>query len=172
MKALFELILKTINESDKSEIFWCSGRSNPYLTSNPSRGLSDNDRYYMNHASVSETDHTFQFTLKFDDGDPDVYLDLQTFKSTETKTEEVNTGPFWNKKVTGGKIIVVKSHPIYSITAGELKYTTTVEEAKELHKAYVNLINRDKNSKMSKQEKQIKERLEGKIKLNTKRNDT
>lgn len=171
MKRLFELVLKVVNESNRSDIFWCYGRSSNYLSSNPMDSISYNDKHYLNNAAHSEVDSTFNFKFKFKDGDPDVGIELNHFQTTETKTEEVKTGWFWNIKTTGGRVSVVKSYPVYKINAGELSYITTVDEAKQLHKAYIDLLQRDKESTMKKQEFQIIKRLENKVELETRKHE-
>lgn len=167
MKELYELVLKTIEESDKSEIFYryhYRNRDMIYLTSVPTDNIENYTNHYESNIEYSETSYKFGFFFKYKDGEPNIEVELLGFKTTEKKSESITTGYLWWKKVKT-KTTILKSHPVYEIVAGELKYETSIEESRKLHKAYSNLIERDKNSVMKKQEQQIKDRLSGKVKL-------
>lgn len=168
MKELFELVLKTLDTSEKSDIFYTIHEYKKFAPhSRAMEYLSDRDKFYVHLADKSEVEGIFRFYLRFEDGEPNVQVGLNDFSSSETKTEQFKTGWFWNRKIEE-KNTVIKSYPIYNITAGELLYTTTIEESKALHKAHDNLIKRDKDSKAFHQKQKIRDRLKGNVKLDLK----
>lgn len=169
MKELFELVLKTLETSEKSDIFYTIHEE--YKNFSPhSRAMisiDNKDIRFSDLAGISELNSIFKFYLKFEDGDPNVEVKLYEFKASKIKTKEFKTGRLWNRKTKINKI-VLESYPIYNITAGELLYTTTVEESRQLHKVYDNLIKRDKDSKAFHQKQKIRDRLKGNVKLDLK----
>lgn len=165
MKELYELVLKTIEESDESRIFFASDYVSDFMTSRPVKSFNRRTCALTN-SLYSELSDIFYFFFKFTDGNPNVEVVLDSFEITEKETlKDEIVGSFWSSRIIKGKNVPTKSYPIYKISAGELEYLTTVEESRKLHKAYDNLIERDKNSVIKKQEQQIKDRLSGKVKL-------
>ena len=165
MKELYDLVLKTINDSGKLGIFYSYYNSGT-LTENPLDSYSGRGMYSDMYLGKLEQYSFFDFMFKFEDGNPDVRVKFAEVVTSETKKIETSEGPWWSRK-TVEKEMPYKCFPTYKISAGELSYVTTTEESKELHAAYVRLCDRDKQAKINTQKKQIFDRLEGKVKLKT-----
>ncbi len=166
MRELYQLVVKTMENSEKLEIFF-SVNSSSILTGNPLQSFGRGE-YMGSYKGTLEQYSYFDFTFKYHDGNPDVRVKYSKITTSETKEETFKEGTWWNRAINK-KNVPIKAHPIYEITAGELSYITTVEEAKKLHVAYKELVKRDKEARVNIQRQQILDRLDGKVELKTKK---
>ena len=150
MRELYKLVLKTIREAKRGDIFHIDDLS---MTSEsiPSFFAAYSDGNYPSGKVLG-------FTLKYSDGDPDVIVHFREVITTKYIKETKMIGPWWNRtKNTYDKPI--ENHPIYTIYAGTLKYETTVDEAKILHSTYWSHVTRFKRIQEKKEISVINNRL-------------